>query len=57
MQVDKNRIQYPVEIPDDAKNFIEMLVQKDPELRPKSRQLLKHPFFVNNLKPSKGKRT
>lgn len=41
---------YPVEIPDDAKNFIESLVQKDPNLRPKCKDLLKHPFFTNNLK-------
>lgn len=43
---------YPVEIPDDAKNFIESLVQKDPNLRPKCKDLLKHPFFTNNLKNS-----
>ena len=50
IQVDKNKIYYPVDVPDDAKSFIEQLVQKDPASRPKCRDLLKHPFFTNNLK-------
>jgi serine/threonine protein kinase len=41
---------YPEEIEIDARNFIEQLVQKDPNLRPKCKNLLKHEFFTNNLK-------
>lgn len=41
---------YPVQIPEDAKSFIELLVQKDPNQRPKCKDLLKHPFIVNNTK-------
>jgi serine/threonine protein kinase len=50
--VDKNKIDYPVEIPPEAKEFIECLVQKDPALRPKCHELLKFKFFTMHL--SKG---
>jgi serine/threonine protein kinase len=53
IQVDKNKIQYPIDIPKEAKDFIELLVQKDPNLRPKPTELLKHPFF--SLCPPKVK--
>ena len=53
IQVDKNKINYPVDIPQEAKEFIEALVQKDPALRPKSQDLLKFKLF--NLYPSKYK--
>ena len=46
MQVDKNKIDYPVDIPPEAKEFIEALVQKDPNLRPKSQDLLKFKLLV-----------
>ncbi len=35
-QVDKIKFEYPVDIPQQAKDFIELLVQKDPNLRPKA---------------------
>ena len=44
-QVDKNKIYYPVDIPPEPKDFIEALVQKDPNLRPKSQDLLKFKLF------------
>jgi len=33
--VDKNRIDYPVDIPAEGREFIEALVQKDPSNRPR----------------------
>jgi serine/threonine protein kinase len=53
IQVDKTKIEYPVNIPEDARSFIELLVQKDPSLRPKCKDLLRHPFIVNNTKKIK----
>jgi serine/threonine protein kinase len=56
-QVDKNKIDYPVSVPAEAKEFIEALVQKDPALRPRSQDLLKYKFFGAYLpKPAKGKK-
>lgn len=49
IEVDKNKIDYPVDIPPEAKEFIEALVQKDPNLRPKTHELLKFKLF--NLFP------
>jgi len=49
--VDKNKIDYPVDLPAEAKEFIESLVQKDPNLRPKTQDLLKFKLF--NLYPPK----
>lgn len=54
--MDKNKIYYPVEVGEDAKSFIEWLVQKNPTQRPKCKELLKHPFFQNNLKRDKGEK-
>ena len=51
--MDKRRIDYPIAIPEEAKEFIELIVQKDPKLRPKCRDLLKHPFIKENTLPSK----
>ena len=42
---------YLVDIPQQAKDFIEALVQKDPNMRPKSQDLLKFKLF--SLYPSK----
>ena len=46
IQVDKIQIQYPSDMPQEAKDFISLLVQKDPTLRPKPSELLSHPFFA-----------
>ena len=54
--MDKNRIDYPVDIPPEAREFIEALVQKDPNLRPRSQELLKYSFFVKNLPKLKHKK-
>lgn len=54
MKVDKNKIEYPVEIPPEAKEFIEALVQKDPSLRPRCQDMLKFRLFSNYL-PKSGK--
>jgi serine/threonine protein kinase len=48
--VDENRLHYPCEIDEDAKNFIEIIVQKDPKQRPKCKELLTHPFITINTK-------
>jgi serine/threonine protein kinase len=47
--VDKNKIDYPVDIPIEAKEFIECLVQKDPAHRPKCHDLLKFKLFTTYL--------
>jgi serine/threonine protein kinase len=57
MQVDRNSIEYPPEVPAEAREFIEALVQKDPALRPKSHDLLKFRLFTQHLpKGSKPKK-
>ena len=57
-QVDKNRMEFPDTLPENAKSFIESLVRKDPDERPKCKDLLKHPLFVNNPPASqKNKKT
>lgn len=53
VNVDKHKIDYPVEVPPEAKEFIESLVQKEPTLRPKCGDLLKFKLF--SLYPAKGK--
>ena len=54
IQVDKNKIEYPIEIPIEAKELIEALVQKDPALRPRCQDILKFRFFTTYL-PKGGK--
>jgi hypothetical protein len=56
MQVDKNRIDYPAEVPPEAREFIEALVQKDPGLRPKCSELLQFRLFSLHLGKGRGKR-
>ena len=51
--MDKRKISFPVDVGAEAKDFIEQIVQKDPKLRPKCRDLLKHPFIVNNTRQNK----
>lgn len=46
IQVDKKKIQYPPNFPPEAREFIEALMQKDPNLRPKSQDLLKFKLFT-----------
>ena len=53
IQVDRNKIDYPVALPIEAREFIEALVQKDPHLRPKMSELLSFPVF--NLYPRNAK--
>ena len=48
IQVDRDKINYPFELPSDAKDFIESIIEKDPKLRPKCKDLLKHRFIVYN---------
>ena len=45
-----------MDIPGEAREFIEALVQKDPSLRPRSQDLLRHKFFVMNLPKTKQKK-
>ena len=56
MQVDKKGIDYPVNIPIEARQFIESLVQKDPALRPRSHDLMKYKFFTSFLPKNKSKK-
>ena len=56
IQVDKIKIDYPADMPPEAREFIECLVQKDPNLRPKSHDLLKFRFFAIHLPKGKLKK-
>ena len=54
--MDKKGIDYPVNVPQEAREFIEALVQKDPALRPRSQDLLKYKFFGSYLPKGKSKK-
>ena len=43
-------------VPQEAREFIEALVQKDPALRPRSQDLLKYKFFGSYLPKGKSKK-
>ena len=55
--MDRNKIDYPVDIPGEAREFIEALVQKDPNLRPKSGELLNYKLFSVYTPKNKNKKT
>jgi serine/threonine protein kinase len=55
MQVDKLGIPLMQQLPQEAREFVEALLQKDPSKRPKITHLYDFPLFVNSLSPAKKK--
>lgn len=47
--MDKLGIPLMQQLPPEAREFVEALLQKDPAKRPKITHLLEFPLFVNNL--------